>query len=120
MNVQETIDKVMGTPVPEVKKVALAYSGGLDSSLSVELLQRRYGVAKKDIYPITIDVGQGKEEVDTSRAKAKTMGVKQIFINKTSEFTENWLSRAIRANSDYEGYPVSTSMTRKLVGPRSP
>jgi len=116
MNVQETIDKVMGTPVPEVKKVALAYSGGLDSSLSVELLQRRYGVAKKDIYPITIDVGQGKEEVDTSRAKAKTMGVKQIFINKTSEFTENWLSRAIRANSDYEGYPVSTSMTRQLVG----
>jgi len=116
MDVQAIIDKVMGTPVPEVKKVGLAYSGGLDSSLSIELLQRRYGVAKKEIIPITIDVGQGDEEVATSRAKAKQLGVKQIFIDKKAEFTENWLSRAIRANSDYEGYPVSTSMTRQLVG----
>jgi argininosuccinate synthase len=115
MNVQEIEAKVFGTPVPEVKRVAVAYSGGLDSSLCIELLRRVYKVADADIIPITIDVGQGQDEVDVSRAKAKTLGIKMHLIDLKKEFTDVWLTKAIRANSDYEGYPVSTSMTRQLV-----
>ena len=115
MNVKEIEAKVFGTPVPKVTRVALAYSGGLDSSLCIELLRRVYKVADKDIVPITIDVGQGEEEVSVSKAKAQKLGIKPILIDLKKEFTENWLSKAIRANSDYEGYPVSTSMTRQLV-----
>jgi len=113
MDVKAIEAKIFATPVPKVKKVALAYSGGLDSSLSIELLRRAYKV--RDIVPITCDVGQGDEEIRVSKAKAKTLGVKPILIDLKKEFTENWLARAIRANSDYEGYPVSTSMTRQLV-----
>jgi len=115
MDVKEIEAKVMATPVPEVKRVALAYSGGLDSSLCIELLRRRYNVKDENIIPITCDVGQGQEEIDIGNAKAETLGFKPIMIDLTQEFTENWLARAIRANSDYEGYPVSTSMTRQLV-----
>jgi argininosuccinate synthase len=115
MDVKAIEAKVFGTPVPKVTRVALAYSGGLDSSLCIELLRRRYGVADKDIVPITIDVGQGADEVATSKAKAKKLGIKMHLIDLRKDFTENWLTKAIRANSDYEGYPVSTSMTRQLV-----
>ena len=115
MDVKEIEAKVMATPVPEVKRVALAYSGGLDSSLCIELLRRKYNVKDENIVPITCDVGQGQEEIDTGNAKAETLGFKPIMIDLTEEFTENWLAKAIRANSDYEGYPVSTSMTRQLV-----
>jgi len=115
MDVKAIEAKVMETPVPEVKRVALAYSGGLDSSLCIELLRRKYKVKDEDIIPITCDVGQGAEEIKTGNAKAKTLGFTPIMIDLTGEFTENWLAKAIRANSDYEGYPVSTSMTRQLV-----
>jgi len=115
MDVKAIEARIFATPVPKVTKVALAYSGGLDSSLCIELLRRVYKVKDSGIVPITIDVGQGKEEVATSKAKAKQMGIQAIFIDCKREFTEHWLTRAIRANSDYEGYPVSTSMTRQLV-----
>ena len=113
MDVKAIEARIFATPVPKVKKVALAYSGGLDSSLAIELLRRAYKV--QDIVAITCDVGQGEEEVAVSKAKAKTLGVKPILVDLTKEFTEQWLAKAIRANSDYEGYPVSTSMTRQLV-----
>jgi argininosuccinate synthase len=115
MDVKAIEAKVFGTPVPQVGRVALAYSGGLDSSLCIELLRRVYKVKDKDIFAITIDIGQGKDEVDVSKAKAKQLGIKAYLIDMKKEFTENWLTKAIRANSNYEGYPVSTSMTRQLV-----
>jgi len=115
MDVKTIEAKVMDTPVPAVTKVALAYSGGLDSSLCIELLRRKYGVSDENIVPITCDVGQGQEEIDAGNAKAETLGMKPILVDLREEFTENWLAKAIRANSDYEGYPVSTSMTRQLV-----
>ncbi len=113
MDVKEIIRKVEDTPVPKVKKVALAYSGGLDSSLCVELLRRKYKA--EEIIPITVDVGQGKEEIEEGRMKAEKLGVEQVFIDARDEFCNDWLARAIRANSDYSGYPVSTSMTRQLI-----
>ena len=105
--------KVQATAVPKVKKVALAFSGGLDSSLGIELLRRRYKA--RQIVTINIDVGQGEEEQAEMLAKAKILKVKPIIIDARKEFTNDWLPKAIRANSDYNGYPVSTSMTRQLV-----
>jgi len=113
MALDEIIAKVEATPVANVKKAALAYSGGLDSSLAVELLRRKYKV--KDIVPINIDIGQGAEEVKEGLRKAEALGLDVITIDAKGEFTGEWLTKAIRANSDYNGYPVSTSMTRQLV-----
>jgi len=114
MGIKDILKRVEETPVPEVKKVCLAYSGGLDSSLGVELIRRKYKA--DEMVAITIDVGQGAEEIEEGERKAKALGFEPIMVDAKKEFTEDWLVRAIRANSDYEGYPVSTSMTRQLVG----
>ncbi|MBM4019841.1 MAG: argininosuccinate synthase, partial [Planctomycetes bacterium] len=74
MDAKAIEEKVFGTPVPQVTRVALAYSGGLDSSLCIELLRRKYKVKDENIIPITIDVGQGKEEVEVSKQKARKLG----------------------------------------------
>jgi len=113
MDVNAIWKKIEKVEVPPVKKAAIAYSGGLDSSLGIELLRRKYKA--EEIVPITADVGQGEEEIRESREKAEVLGVEPILIDVKEEFTENWLKKAIRANSDYEGYPVSTSMTRQLI-----
>jgi argininosuccinate synthase len=113
MDIQEILKKVEKTETPKVNKVAVAYSGGLDSSLAIELLRRKYRA--KMILPITLDVGQGEEEVLESRRKAKALKIKPLFFDLRNEFTEVWIARAIQANSDYLGYPVSTSMTRQIV-----
>ncbi|MCX8012589.1 MAG: argininosuccinate synthase [Desulfobacterota bacterium] len=113
MNVKDLLDKINATPVPKVKKVALAYSGGLDSSLAVVLLRRVYKA--KEIVAVTIDIGQGKEEIQESEKKAKVLNIEPIMVDMKKEFTQKWLTRAIYANSDYLGYPVSTSMTRQII-----
>ena len=105
--------KIEPTAVPEVKKAAIAYSGGLDSSLGIELLRRKYKA--EEVVAITADVGQGQEEIDESFRKAEILKIKPIMIDIREEFTEQWLKKAIMANSDYGGYPLSTSMTRQLI-----
>jgi len=113
MDVKAIIEKIEAAPAPTVRKAAIAYSGGLDSSLGIELLRRKYQA--KEIVAITVDVGQGEDEMRASQEKAKVLKIEPIVIDATNEFTEEWLVKAIRANSDYNGYPVSTSMTRQLV-----
>jgi len=113
MDIREILKKVERTEVPPVNHVAVAFSGGLDSSLAIELLRRKYKAKK--ILPITIDVGQGKEEVLEAGRKAKALRIKPLFFDLRKEFTDVWIARAIQANSDYLGYPVSTSMTRQIV-----
>ena len=113
MGIEAVLAKLNEVEVPRLKKAALAFSGGLDSSLGVELLRRKYKV--EEIVPITIDVGQGEEELRESMEKARVLGIDPIVIDAKREFTEEWVALAIRANSDYNGYPVSTSMTRQLV-----
>jgi argininosuccinate synthase len=113
MDIKNILEKIEKTETPKVSKVAVAYSGGLDSSLAIELLRRKYRA--KTILPITLDVGQGEEEVLESRRKAKALKIKPLFFDLRNEFTEIWIARAIQANSDYLGYPVSTSMTRQIV-----
>ena len=106
-------ERIRKTPVPKVKKVALAYSGGLDSALCLQLLRDKYKV--KEIVAITVDVGQGEAEVEMSMKKARAFDIEPLMIDVQKEFTEEWMAKAIKANSDYLGYPVSTSMTRQLI-----
>ena len=113
MTVAEIERKIEAVPTPRVNKVAAAFSGGLDSSLSIELLRRKYKA--KEIVPITVDIGQGDEELEQSKLHARALGIEPIFIDVKEEFANQWVSMAIKANSDYEGYPVSTSMTRQLI-----
>ena len=107
------LEKIDATPVKTAKKVALAYSGGLDSSLCAVLAKEKYQV--EELFAITVDVGQGQDEMDAAIQKAKVLGITPIVVNVKDEFANNWLAKAIQANSNYEGYPVSTSMTRQLI-----
>ena len=111
--VEEIIAKIEKVPVPTVTKVASAFSGGLDSCLGIELLRRKYKAT--EIVAITIDVGQGEDEMEMARTHARRMGLEPIFLEARNEFANDWITMAIKANSSYGGYPVSTSMTRQIV-----
>ena len=113
MDIRDIERKIDQTETPPVEKVAVAYSGGLDSALCIALLQRKYKA--KEIVAVTVDVGQGEEEMKMAREKAKVLGIEPVFVDKKEEFSEVWVAKAIKANSDYLGYPVSTSMTRQLI-----
>ena len=110
---QLALQKVAAVDVPQGKHIALAYSGGLDSTLCVKLSQLKYHA--RSLTAITVDVGQGEDEIQQSTARAMQLGISPLIIDAKQEFTELWLSKAIQANSDYNGYPVSTSMTRQLI-----
>src|SRR5437763_3917969 len=107
------LQKVAAVDVPQGKHIALAYSGGLDSTLCVKLSQLKYHA--RELTAITVDVGQGEAEIQQSTEHAKQLGISPLVIDAKQTFTEQWLSKAIQANSDYNGYPVSTSMTRQLI-----
>lgn len=107
------LQKVDAVDVPQGKTIALAYSGGLDSTLCVKLAESKYHAAK--LFAINADVGQGEDELKMSRENAEKLGITPIVIDIKEEFTNHWLTKAIQANSNYNGYPVSTSMTRQLI-----
>jgi len=100
----------------DIKKVVLAYSGGLDTSVIVRWLQDTYGC---EVVTFTADLGQG-EEVEPARAKAEAMGVKQIYIEDVrEEFVRDFVFPMFRANTIYEGeYLLGTSIARPLIAKR--
>ena len=99
-----------------VKKVALAYSGGLDTSVILQWLRETYHC---EIVTFTADIGQG-EEVEPARSKAKAMGIQEIFIDDlTEEFASDFVFPMFRANTLYEGeYLLGTSIARPLIAKR--
>ncbi len=99
-----------------VKKVVLAYSGGLDTSVILKWLQDQYGC---EVITFTADIGQG-EELEPARKKAKQFGVKQIFIDDLrEEFVRDFVFPMFRANAIYEGeYLLGTSIARPLIAKR--
>ena len=109
----KVLDRIESVPIPQVQKCAIAYSGGLDSTLGIELLRRVYRA--DTIIPITVDVGQGREEIELAERRAATLQVRPLLIDARELFTRVWLAKAIWANGSYWGYPVSTSMTRQLI-----
>src|SRR5262249_49331907 len=66
-------------------------------------------------YAISVDVGQGEEELSMSIQRAEMLGITPIVLDAREELTTQWITKAIQANSDYNGYPISTSMTRQLI-----
>jgi len=67
------------------------------------------------VIPITVDVGQGREEIELSERRSAALRIRPLLIDAREEFSREWQAKAIRANSSYWGYPVSTSMTRQLI-----
>ena len=99
-----------------IKKVVLAYSGGLDTSVILKWLQDEY---KCEVVTFTADLGQG-EELEPARAKAKSAGVKEIYIDDLrEEFVRDFVFPMFRANTVYEGeYLLGTSIARPLIAKR--
>ena len=100
----------------DVKKVVLAYSGGLDTSVILRWLQEEYNC---EVVTFTADLGQG-EEVEPAREKAKAAGVKEIYIEDLrEEFVRDFVFPMFRANALYEGvYLLGTSIARPLIAKR--
>ena len=100
----------------EIKKVVLAYSGGLDTSVILKWLQDEY---QCEVVTFTADLGQG-EELEPARAKAKAAGVKEIYIDDVrEEFVRDFVFPMFRANTVYEGeYLLGTSIARPLIAKR--
>jgi len=100
----------------EVKKVVLAYSGGLDTSIILRWLKEEY---QCEIVTFTADIGQG-EEVEPARAKAEAAGIKEIYIEDLrEEFARDYVFPMFRANTIYEGeYLLGTSIARPLISKR--
>ncbi len=100
----------------DIKKVVLAYSGGLDTSVILKWLQQEYAC---EVVTFTADLGQG-EELEPARKKAEMFGVKEIFIDDLrEEFVRDFVFPAFRANALYEGlYLLGTSIARPLIAKR--
>lgn len=106
------MDIIMALP-KDVKKVVLAYSGGLDTSIILKWLQTELGA---EVVTFTADLGQG-EELEPARKKAEMLGIKEIFIEDVrEEFVRDFVFPMFRANAVYEGvYLLGTSIARPLI-----
>ena len=100
----------------DIRKVVLAYSGGLDTSVILRWLEEQY---QCEVVTFTADLGQG-EEVEPARAKAQQLGVKEIYIEDLrEEFVRDFVFPMFRANTIYEGeYLLGTSIARPLIAKR--
>lgn len=100
----------------DIKKVVLAYSGGLDTSIILKWLQETYAC---EVVTFTADLGQG-EELEPARAKAEMLGIKEIYIEDLrEEFVRDYVFPMFRANALYEGvYLLGTSIARPLIAKR--
>src|SRR3954466_60155 len=97
----------------DVKKVVLAYSGGLDTSIILKWLQTELGA---EVVTFTADLGQG-EELEPARKKAEMLGIKEIYVEDVrEEFVRDFVFPMFRANAVYEGvYLLGTSIARPLI-----
>ncbi len=99
-----------------LKKIVLAYSGGLDTSVIVKWLQQQYNA---EVITFTADIGQG-EEIEPARKKAELLGVKKMYVEDLrEEFVRDFVCPMFRANAQYEGlYLLGTSIARPLIAKR--
>ena len=94
------------------KKIVLAYSGGLDTSVAIRWLQER----GFDVIALTVDVGQ-PGDLGEIKEKAERLGAKAYVVDARQEFAEEYILPALKANAMYEGqYPLSTALARPLIG----
>jgi argininosuccinate synthase len=94
-------------------KVVLAFSGGLDTTVCVKLLEEKYNLS---VVTTCVDVGQGAEEIKKAENVANNIGVfKHYTVDAKKEFADDFLSKGIKSNAVYEGYPLSTAFARPLI-----
>ena len=98
----------------ENNRIVLAYSGGLDTSVSIPYLKERTG---KDVVAVSLDVGQGGERLQTIRQRALDCGaVESVVVDARDEFARNYCMLALKANAMYEGvYPLVSAISRPLI-----
>jgi argininosuccinate synthase len=104
------------TDTPQINKIVLAYSGGLDTSVILRWLQ---DVKRAEVVTFTADIGQG-EDIEPARAKAEALGIREIYIEDLrEEFVRDYVFPMFRANPLYEGeYMLGTSIARPLIAKR--
>ncbi len=96
-----------------MKKVVLAYSGGLDTSVCIPLLKEHYGCDYA--ITVTVDVGQPPKEIEQAEKKAQKISQKHYTIDAKDEFVNEYIFPLIKANGSYEGYVLGTSIARPLI-----
>jgi argininosuccinate synthase len=96
-----------------VKKAILSYSGGLDTSVCIPMLKEDYGF--DEVITVSVDVGQPESEVKNAEEKAKLISDKHYTIDAKDEFVADYIFPLIKANGDYEGYVMGTSIARPLI-----
>ena len=94
------------------QKVALAFSGGLDTTVCVPLLQEEYGY--DEVIGVTVDVGQPEPEFEEAHETAEALGLEHYVVDAKEEFAELCLD-GIRANATYQGYPLGTALARPVI-----
>ena len=104
----------MTTSTAAGKKVVLVYSGGLDTSICIPMMRQEYGYS--EIVTVTVDVGQPKEDIQQAEDKAKILNTNHFTIDAKDEFVREYCFRSLKANGEYQGYPMSTSIARPLIG----
>ncbi len=96
----------------DMNTVALAFSGGLDTTVCVPLLEEEYGY--DEVIGVTVDVGQPDTEFAEARETADALGLEHFVVDAREEFAELCL-RSVRANADYQGYPLGTALARPVI-----
>lgn len=94
-------------------KVVLVYSGGLDTSVCIPMMKEEYGY--DEVVTVTVDVGQPEEDIREAAEKASAMGTTHFTVDAKEEFVKYLCFPSIKANGDYEGYPLSTAIARPLI-----
>jgi argininosuccinate synthase len=94
------------------EKVALAFSGGLDTTVCVPLLEEEYGY--DEVIGVTVDVGQPADEFDEAHETAEALGLEHYVVDAQEEFADLCMD-AIRANATYQGYPLGTALARPVI-----
>lgn len=96
-----------------MRKIVLVYSGGLDTSVCIPLMREEYGY--DHVITVTVDVGQPAEDIRLAAERAQKLGTEHYTIDAKEMFVRHFCWGAVRANGDYQGYPISTSIARPLI-----
>ena len=97
--------------------VLLVYSGGLDTSVCIPLMREEYGYKK--VITVTVDVGQERSDISQAAEKAAILKTEHYTVDAKEEFVEKYCWPSVKANGDYQGYPMSTSIARPLIAAKA-
>jgi len=100
-----------------MKSVILVYSGGLDTSICIPMMREEYGYDR--ILTVTVDVGQPAEDIKQATEKAAQMGTEHFTVDAKEEFVKDYCWASLKANGEYQGYPLSTAIARPIIAAKA-